>query len=80
MADRKSDKRLLIIMILMAASGVVLVGIAAGTKTEVPFVLGLSLVFLAGVPATIALVRYARHMIELEKRIDDLESRREQRD
>ncbi len=80
MADRKTDKRLFVIAILLVASAVVLIGIGAGTKWQVPFFIGVILLLLALIPATLAIVGFGRHMTELEKRIGVLESRKQHQD
>jgi len=79
MLDRKTGKqhRLAIILILLIASSFVLFGIAAAAQTPVFVYLGL-IPFLLGVWLIIA--EFSRRWTDLEKRIDELDSRSQQHD
>lgn len=78
MADRKSGrtKALFYSSILLTASSLVLLVIAANTKAEVPFFLGLILFLVAG---ALIIVGYTLRTRDIEKRVDDLEPHREQK-
>ena len=81
MTDRKTINRLVIILMLLIASSFVLFGISAAAQTPVFVYLGLIVFLGGGIPCCLLIIAgYSRRWTDLEKRIDELESRKQQND
>lgn len=79
MANQKTgnERQLGILLLLLIVSSLVLFGIAAAAKTEVLVYLGLILLLLGGIPVWLIIAGFSQRYNDLEKRIDELQSRRQ---